>query len=151
MVEAVGGVEDASSAAGNLGVAEALYLVDELTLAAARIDNVGVGVAEGWQDGASLGIEDLSAWLEVGCAVGEGAPGADLLIGNEEPGVGKNLETSHLGPLQAGQALVDTCKGAYVGDEQTVHSGLCVRRNWMECSMCGYMSSSLRMKGTTLR
>ena len=58
LVQTVGRVQDASPSAGYLSIAQAVDFVNELLLAAAGIDDVGVAVAERRHHGAAFSIDD---------------------------------------------------------------------------------------------
>ena len=56
-MQQVGRVQDTSSTGGDLFIAESVDLVPELPVAAAGIDDVGMGIAECRHDIASSGID----------------------------------------------------------------------------------------------
>ena len=96
LVQTVGTVQDASATACNLGIAQSANLVDELPLAAAGIDQMGVRVAERGQHGTALGIDD-----GLGPRGGAFPKVLHASVLHQQPGVFQYFCLRHLLPSQA--------------------------------------------------
>ena len=92
-VEPVGGVENTPAAARYLFVAQAVDFVEELLLAAAGIDQMGVRVAERREEHPPGGIHHLCG---VGTPLGHRPEGGDAPLLGQQPGGIERLQTSHL-------------------------------------------------------
>ena len=147
-MQTVGTVQDAASAAGYLGIGESAYFVDKLPLARSGIHQMGVRVAPGGQHRALVGVEvqlglrELSAHLaETGYAV----------VFHQQPGVFHYSQAAHV--LSGGAAPL---LGLHAGQETNVgdkgfHSSGYLRRNSTDLAMCGYITTSWSINGTSLR
>ena len=144
--EPVGGVENAAAPAGDLLVAQAVDLVQKLLFAAAGIDQMGVRIAERREERPSLGIHRF-----VGLDRSElrhRSEGRDAPLFGQQPCVGQFGQLGHPGTADA----LDAC-GTDADDPgdilyQQPHNE---RRNRIEDSIWGYITSSFSMKGTCLR
>ena len=96
-----GGVEDAAATLGDLLVAEAADLVDELMLAGVGIDDVGVGVAEGGEEQPAGGVDHAGSTGVLACQLAHGSELFDDAVLNDEVGVLDGFQLGHFLALLA--------------------------------------------------
>ena len=99
-VQAVGTVQDATAAAGNLGITQAVDFVDKLLLTAAGIHDVRVRIAETGQHGTALSVEDFHIGVKYGQRI-HGTKFHKLAVLTQQIGILEGLELSHFGPFAA--------------------------------------------------
>ena len=116
-VQPVCRVEDASAAAGDFLVGEAVDFVHEFSFAASCIDDVRMRVAEGGQHDASAGV-----YLFIGPPFGQlfhPSVGCDEALFGGQVGVLHDLQPGHIGTRDAvAAALVDAGEYPYVFNRQ---------------------------------
>ena len=149
-MQQVGGIEDAAAAGRDLLVAEPVDLVQELAVAAPRVHDVRMAVAEGREDHAALGVDrfrvgagnagrfDRLTDRLTARQVGHLAEGLDLAVLDGEPGVAEHAGLGHLGALLPQDARRhDPDEFADVLDED--HRYCSWWRNWTDFSIRGCM------------
>ena len=145
-VQQVGGIEDAPAAAGDLLVGQAVDLVEELLFAAPGVDQVGVRVAERRKEHAPCRVDDL-----VGGDVAQRVHASErreTAVFGQQPRVVERAQLVHVGAAAAQTARRFDADDAGDVLHQQSHRP---RRNRTEASIWGYITSSLSMKGTSLR
>ena len=145
-VQQVGRIEDTSAAAGYLLVAQAVDLVEKLPFAASGIDQVGVRVAERRKEHAPCRVDDL-----VGGDVAQRVHASErreTAVFSQQPRVVEHAQLVHVGTAAAQTARRFDADDAGDVLHQQSHRP---RRNRTEASIWGYITSSLSMKGTSLR
>ena len=95
-VQQVGGIEDPAATGGDLLVAEPVDLVQELAVAAPRIHDMRMAVAEGREDHATLGVDDGCFDRLSNRLIGHLAEPGDLAVLDGEPGVAEHAGLRHL-------------------------------------------------------
>ena len=131
-VEQVGAVENTSAPGGYLLITEAVYFVEELTVAGSGVDYVGVGVAECREEPTSAGVDNLFALQLASLEVRHFAERRDSSpVVDSQPGVGQLCGARF--HLRSGKPLhsrrEDTPDGA---DVEYQHE---VARNWIDFSI----------------
>ncbi len=117
-VQAVGRIEYAAAAPGDLLVAQTVDLVEELLLAAAGIDDMRMRVAERRKEHAAAGI-DRFVGIDLRQPAHLTVVGDDALVG-DEPRVVERAHGGHVGSRDAlATALVDADDRAYVFNQQS--------------------------------
>ena len=145
-VQQIGRIEDPAAPAGDLFVTQAVDLVQKLPLAAARIDQMRVRIAERRKEHPSPGV-DRPVGLDLR-RNGHRPECGDAARVGEQPCVVQTIQPPHLRAAQTRAALgLDPRDAGDMGHEQ-LHT---VRRNRIDASIWGYITSSLSMNGTTRR
>ena len=146
LVQPVGGVENAPAPPGDLLVRQTVDLVQKLPLAAPGVDQVGVRVAERRKEHASCRVDDL-----VGGDVAQRVHASErreTAVFSQQPRVVERAQLVHVGAAAAQTARRFDADDAGDVLHQQSHRP---RRNRTEASIWGYITSSLSMKGTSLR
>ena len=97
-VQAVGGIQDAAAPLGDLFVAQAVDLVQELLFAASGINQMGMRIAERREKHASLRIDDFRVGSHLRHLVHRAVCSDTIAVG-QQPGVVDLAEYIHVAPL----------------------------------------------------